>query len=212
VNVQIQQDEKYWTHIDWELDAVTPKMLDWLWNNIEKGFLLWHPLEHGAFYWAIPPQNGRALGSIHVAPQRWSDGTYFEPHIRLEDVATLPTSVANLIVYDHCVILAGIALYRKDYRPGNAVMAYRVHQWEETDRGVRGRSSAIPVQPDPMEIERGQIWAKHTGEEIQYLRNFLPDLYRLYRVVQNPSMNLFSSFKVKRDGDIVRYLDQNYVL
>jgi hypothetical protein len=126
-------------------------------------------------------------------------------------VATLPDDVASLIVYDHCVVIGGIALYRKDYRPGNPVIAYRVHQWEATDAGVRGRSSAIPMQAEPMELERGQIWAKHTSEEMRYLGEFLPGLYRLFSIVHHPVMNPFSSFKVKRDGNIVRYLDQNYV-
>lgn len=212
MGVQSQIDEKYWTHFDWELDSVTPRMIDWFWNNMEKGFALWHPMEHEAFYWLIPPHDGAALGSIHVAPQHWSDGTYFEPHIRIEDVATLPADISDLIVYDHCVTVGGIALFKKDYRPGNAVLAYRVHQWEATDAGVRGRSSAIPVQIDPMETERGEIWARHAYEEIHYWEDFLPELYRMYRAVKLPSMNPFSSFKVKREGNIVRYLDQNYVL
>ena len=38
----IRQDEKGWTHIDWELEAVTPEMLNWWWTNMEKGFALWH--------------------------------------------------------------------------------------------------------------------------------------------------------------------------
>ena len=211
MNVPIQQDERYWTHFDWELDAVTPRMIDWFWNNMEKGFALWHPIEHEAFYWVIPPRSGAALGAIHVAPQRWSDGRLFEPHIRFEDVAALPREVADLIVHDHCVVAAGIALSRESYNPGNPVLAYRVHQWEATDAGVRGRSSAVPVKAEPLELERGAIWAKHANEEVHYWADFLPELYRLFSVVQPPAMNPFSSFKVKRDGSTIRYLDQHQV-
>ena len=70
-----------------------------------------------------PPQDGRALGVIHVAPQRWFDGTVIEPYIRFEDVATLPQEVADLVVYNHCVIAAGIALFKKEYKPDNSVVA-----------------------------------------------------------------------------------------
>jgi hypothetical protein len=212
LSVQIQQDEQHSTYIDWELDAVTPRMLDWFWNNLEKGFALWHPIEHESFYWRVPPQNGSALGAIHVASQRWSDGTHFEPHIRFEDVAMLSAEVASLIVYDHCAVLGGIALFKKDYRPSNAVLAYRVHQWKGTDGGVRGRSSAIPVQAEPMEMERWRLWAKHANEEIHNWGNFLPELYRLYKAVPPTAMNPFSSFKVKREGNVVRYLEQKYIL
>jgi hypothetical protein len=210
--MEIKQDEKYWTHIDWELDGVTPRMIDWFWSNMEKGFALWHPIEHKAFYWAIPPQDGRALGAIHVAPQRWSDGTLIEPHIRYDDVATLRQDIADLIVYDHCVTVAAIALFKKDYKPDNPVVAYRIHQWEATDFGVCGRSSAVPVQAEPLELERGQIWAKHANEEVNYWGDFLPELYRLFSVVKTPEMNPFSSLKVVREGKKIRYVDQKRVL
>lgn len=36
----IKQDDKGRTHIDWELDGITPKMIDWFWANMEKGFAL----------------------------------------------------------------------------------------------------------------------------------------------------------------------------
>jgi hypothetical protein len=209
--VNVKQDEKFRTHIDWELDAITPRMIDWFWSNMEKGYALWHPIEHKAFRWAIPPEDSRALGAIHVAPQRWSDGTLIEPHIRYDDVATLPQDVADLIVYDHCVAAAGIALFTKDYKPDNAVVAYRIHQWEATDSGVRGRSSAVPMKAEPLETERGMIWAKHANEEVHYWGDFLPELYRLFSVVQTPEMNPFSSLKVKREGKVVRYVDQKYV-
>jgi hypothetical protein len=210
--MNLRQDDKGWTHIDWELDSVTPRMIDWFWNNMEKGFALWHPIEHKAFYWAIPPQDGRALGAIHVAPQRWSDGTLIEPHIRFEDVATLPQDVADLVVYNHCVIAAGIALFKKDYKPDNSVVAYRVHQWEATDSGVRGQSSAVPMKDEPLEGNRAAVWAKHANEEVNYWGDFLPELYRLFTVVKTPEMNPFSSFKVDREGKNVRYVDQKTVI
>jgi hypothetical protein len=182
-------------------------MIDWFWSNMEKGFALWHPIEHTAFYWEIPPKHGNALGAIHVAPQRWSDGTLIEPHIRYEDPATLAEDIADLIIYDHCVVAAGIALFKKDYKPDNPVVAYRIHQWEGTDSGVRGKSSAVPVAPEPLELERGLVWAKHGAEEVNYWGDFLPELYRLFSVVKTPEMNPFFSFKVRRDGKVVRYAE-----
>ncbi len=200
-----QDKDRPWTHIDWELDGVTPKMIDWFWSNMEKGFALWHPLEHNDFYWAIKPVDGDAIGSIHVAPQTWADGTRIEPHIRFDDVASLPPDVADLVVYRHCVAACGIALFAKDYKPGNPVVAYRIHQWEATDFGVRGMSSAVPMKPDPLETERGLVWAKHAAEEVGYWGDFLPELYRLFSVCKLPNMNPFMSFEVKRDGTKLSY-------
>jgi hypothetical protein len=59
--------------------------------------------------------------------------------------------------------------------------------------------------PDPLETERGLIWAKHCAEEMGYFQNFLPDLYRLWSVVKNPKLNPHFSFKIVREGKSLRY-------
>ncbi|MDK2784880.1 MAG: hypothetical protein PWQ41_1692 [Bacillota bacterium] len=201
----VRQDDRKWTHIDWELENVTAKMISWFWCNMEKGFALWHPNEHMDFYWAIKPKNNNPIGSIHVAPQRWSDGTLTKPHIRMEDVATLPEDIADIIIYDHAVVVAGISLTEEDYKPDNPPLAYRIHQWEKTDFGVKGMSSAIPLAPEPLEVERGLVWAKHAAEEVRYWQDFLPELYKLWSVVKNPELNPYFSFKIKREGKTLRY-------
>ena len=33
-------------HIDWALDGVPARVIDWFWSNMERDFLLWHPEEH----------------------------------------------------------------------------------------------------------------------------------------------------------------------
>jgi hypothetical protein len=201
----VRQDEKGWTHIDWELEGVTPKMIDWWWCNMEKGFALWHPIEHTDFYWHTKPTGDEFLGKIHVAPQVWSDGRIFRPHIRFDDVATLPDTIKEIVVYSHVLVAAGISLTDENVKDDAPPIAYRIHQWEGTDAGVRGLSSAIPMKPDPLETERGLVWAKHCAEEMRYFQDFLPDLYKLWSVVKNPVINPFFSLKVVRDGKSLRY-------
>jgi hypothetical protein len=201
----VRQDEKGWTHIDWELDGVTPRMIDWFWSNMEKGFALWHPTEHTDFYWHTRPTGNHALGKIHVAPQVWSDGRLFRPHIRFDDVATLPDDIKSVIVYNHVIVAVGISLTGENVRDDDPPIGYRIHQWEASDAGVRGKSSAIPVQPDPLETERGLVWAKHCAEEVGYWQDFLPELYRLWSVVKNPVVNPFFSLKVVKEGKVLRY-------
>ena len=67
-------------------------------------------------------------------------------------------------------------------------MGYRVHQWQKTDVGVVGRSSAIGRRV-PESPEEGLVWAKHCAEEIGNWGAFLPQLYALYRVVDRPELN-----------------------
>jgi hypothetical protein len=201
----MRQDGRGWTHIDWELEGVTPRMIDWWWCNMEKGFALWHPIEHTDFYWHSKPTGNEVIGKIHVAPQVWSDGRIFKPHIRFDDVATLPDNIKEIVVYNHVLVAAGISLTDENVKDDAPPIAYRIHQWEGTDRGVRGLSSAIPMKPDPLETERGLVWAKHCAEEMGYFKDFLPDLYRLWSVVKNPVINPFFSLKVVRDGKSLRY-------
>lgn len=77
---------------------------------MEKGFALWHPIEHTDFYWHTKPMGNQALGKIQVAPQVWSDSTRIKSHIRWDDVATLPEDIRDIIVYYHAVVAAGISL------------------------------------------------------------------------------------------------------
>ena len=41
---RITQDD-LGTHLEWEHDGITPRMMDWFWSNMEKGFVLWHRLD-----------------------------------------------------------------------------------------------------------------------------------------------------------------------
>lgn len=108
------------------------------------------------------------------------------------------------------VVVAAIALFEKDFKPDNPIIAYRIHQWEKTDSGVKGLSSAVPVSEDPLEgKERGLVWAEHAAEEVANWEVFLPTLYKLYRVVKDrPEANPFHSLKVERTGKKLRYVEQ----
>ena len=86
------------THLDWEHDGITPRMIDWFWSNMEKGFLLWHPSEHEPLSWAVPVAPGNLVGAVHLAPQTWSDGTFRNLYIRFEDPATLAPEIQERIV------------------------------------------------------------------------------------------------------------------
>jgi len=61
--------------LEWTLDNVTPRMIDWFWSNMEKCMLLWHPSQHEPLEWAVPPAPGNPINSIHIAPQTWNDGS-----------------------------------------------------------------------------------------------------------------------------------------
>ena len=191
------------THLDWSHDGITAKMIDWFWSNMEKGFILWHPSQHEPLEWAVPVMHGNPIGAIHIAPQTWSDGRRQNLYIRFEDPKDVPTWVKDYVIYEHCVIVAGLGLGEESLA-NPSPMGYRVHQWQKSDGGVVGKSSAIGTRK-PEGKEEGLVWAAHCAEEIGNWGVFLPDLYRLYKVVTDTARNPFADLSVEGGGETLRY-------
>ena len=170
------------THIDWTLDGVTPQQLDWFWSNMDKCDYLWHPDQHNGFAWFISPQQmGGMEGTIHIAPQTWGNGISMKIYIRVERLADVPEKVRQYIKYDHAIIVAGISLTGENVHADDPAIGYRLHQWQASDNGVVGMSSAIEMTEN--DAGDGAIWAAHASEEVGNWEVFLPTLWKLYRVI-----------------------------
>ncbi|MBP1627218.1 MAG: hypothetical protein H6Q00_1693 [Holophagaceae bacterium] len=202
MDMQITQDAMG-THMDWKHEGVTPHMIDWFWSNLEKAVLLWHPEQHEPLVWAVPVTPGDPRGSVHIAPQTWNDGTRQNLYIRFEKLEDVPAEVRDYIVYEHVVIVGGLGFGPESMAKGE-VFAYRIHQWEKTDYGVVGKSSAIDGKKKATP-EEGMIWAAHCGQEIGNWGVFLPQLYELYKVVKNPLYNPFADLAVEGKGRDARF-------
>lgn len=200
MEARVIQDEAG-THIEWAHDGVTARMIDWFWSNMEKCMLLWHPDQHEPLQWYAPPRHGSLVGSVHIAPQTWSDGTRQSLYIKMEDLRSLPKEVTGLVIYDHCYVAGG---YDEASIDGGRAFGYRLHQWQSTDAGVVGKSSALGGTKKETP-EAGMVWAEHCIEEIGNWGVFLPQLYNLFRVVTNTSYNPFSDLRVQRRNGTVRY-------
>lgn len=191
------------THLDWRHDAVTARMIDWFWSNMEKAFILWHPEQHEPLEWPVPVVHGNPIGAIHNAPQTWDDGRRQNIFIRFEKFADVPEHIRDVIIYKHVVICAGLGMDEESMRKPDP-MGYRIHQWEATDFGVIGKSSGIGTRRKET-VEDGKIWAAHCSQEIGNWGVFLPQLYELYKVVTNPKRNPFTDLSVEGRGREARY-------
>jgi hypothetical protein len=191
------------THIDWSHDGVTARMIDWFWMNMEKGFMLWHPEQHEPMEWPVPPKHGDPLGAIHNAPQTWDDGRRQNLFIRFEHLEKVPAEVRDVIVYEHVMIVAGLGLDEEAMRKGDP-MGYRVHQWQASDSGVVGKSSAIGWRRKETP-EEGKVWAAHAAQEVGNWGVFLPTLYRLYQVVTDTRRNPYADLSVDGKGRHAAY-------
>jgi len=191
------------THIDWQLDSVTARMIDWFWSNMEKCNILWHPEQHEELQWAVRPKHGDPVGSIHIAPQTWNDGRRQNLYIRMERLEDLEPQFRDYIQYEHLYVAAGLGLGEeclKDPQP----MGYRIHQWQKTDYGVVGKSSGIGTRKKET-VEDGKVWAAHCIQEIGNWGVFLPQLYKLYQVVDDPGRNPYADLSVDGSGRNARY-------
>jgi hypothetical protein len=204
----VWQDENVWTHIDWELNDVTSQQLNWFWTNMEKCDFLWHPNQHHDFSWFVSIQElGKPLGSIHIAPQTWNDGKRITPYIRMEPLQNVSEKIKDIVKYDHVVIVGAISIFGGDVKRDDPVLGYRVHQWQKSDAGVVGMSSAIEANAEGKEnADNGLIWAAHACEEVGNWEVFLPDLFRLYKVITDRSICPYYSFKVEGQGKGIKYL------
>lgn len=191
------------THLDWELEEVNARMVDWFWSNMEKGFILWHPSQHEALEWAVAPKDGNPVGAVHIAPQTWNDGRRQNLYIRQEALEQVPEEVRDYIIYEHVVIVAGLGLGEESMVNPDP-MGYRIHQWERRDFGIAGKSSAIGTRKKETP-EEGVTWSEHCAEEIGNWEVFLPQLYTLYKVVKDPRRNPFADLSVEGKGRQARY-------
>jgi len=186
------------THIEWELDGVTARQIDWFWSNMEKGFLLWHPQQHEPLTWAIPPRHGNPLGAVHIAPQTWNDGRRQNLYIRFETLSDVPPALRSMICHSHVMIVAGLG-FDASALGTKTPMGYRLHQWSPSDAGVRGMSTAQAAAKAETKAD-GEIWAAHAAGEIANWAVFLPQLYALYKPLTDPARNPFADLRVRGQG------------
>ncbi len=202
MNIDIKHDA-LGTHFNWQLDGVTPRMIDWFWSNMEKGFVLWHPEQHEPLEWAVPPQHGNPLGAIHNAPQTWGDGRRQNLYIRFERLQDVPPEVRDAIKHEHVMIVAGLGQSEEEMRRGDP-MGYRLHQWSAHGAGVAGRSSGIGRRK-PEDAAAGKVWAAHAAQEVGNWAVFLPTLYGLYQVVADTRRNPFADLSLQGSGREASY-------
>jgi hypothetical protein len=191
------------THIDWELDDVTARQIDWFWSNMEKAFILWHPEQHESLLWPVPPKHGDPIGAIHNAPQTWDDGRRQDLYIRFESFDSVADEIRDVLCHEHVMIVAGIGLSVEEMQKGEP-WGYRIHQWSKSDSGVVGKSSAIGTRKKET-VAEGKIWAAHAAQEVGNWEVFLPKLYDLYKVVTDPRRNPFTDLSVEGTGRAAKY-------
>jgi succinate dehydrogenase/fumarate reductase flavoprotein subunit len=159
-----------------ELVGVTPEMIDWWWVNMEKGYPLWEPNDHKSFLWETPPPIGGYLGAIQIAEEKMGPMPPMKIRIRWDDPDDCPIPRT----YEHAIVASGVDSEGK-------VGAMILHEWEKSPRGTRMRSTMRFLGPIPPGLP--EIWKNHDRAEVSTFPKFLPELYRLWQAVKDPTIN-----------------------
>ena len=206
---KVTQLDNGWTYFDWTLSGgVTAEMIDWHWSNIDKTFLLWHPSDHYGIEWYIPVTKDQFIGAIHYTLQA-RDGAHDmtmemvrEQGLGLAflDIAELNGyGLSDLVIYSHCCLVGA----RKHGKIDPKFNSFRLHQWEDRDGKVVGRTTAVMFDPVELEAEKKRLigWVKHAAMEIGRFEEFLPQLFTLYLAVKDPNVNPFHDLTVEKDSE-----------
>lgn len=165
--------------VDHEIHGVAPEMIDWWWDNMEKGYPLWCPEEHKSFVWQIAPATNGHVGAVQIAEESINFGPVMKIPIRwahTDEVPDLP------IIYEH-VLVASTPTPEGKYSG-----QFLSHQYEATSTGTRMRSIAHFTEWVPEGF--GENWPKHNKAEMSTFPDFLPQLYKVWQVVKDPAFNV----------------------
>lgn len=203
ISTMIWRETEDAMNLEWELTGVTAEMIDWFWSNMEKCNLLWHPAQHEPLQWARAPRHGNPVGSIHIAPQTWNDGSRQNLYLQWQPIDSLPPALRKYITHTHALAVSCIGLGEKALTDPE-IWGYRVHQWTPSDKGVKGRSTAFGVLKQEDHDDK-VTWGEHCQEEIGNWEIFLPTLFQLYRVVTNTDFNPYANLEIEPIEDNFRY-------
>jgi hypothetical protein len=154
--------------MDHDLPNVAPEMIDWWWDNINHdSYKLWHPKEHHAFEWQIPPILVGHTGAIHMACEGIGNIPAHILRIRWEAPEAAPIKT----IYRHVNVGSPLSP-----GPEDIPTACVVHEYEATTKGSRMRSTFIlpAIVPQPFLDEL----RKHNIAEMGQLPVFLPKLFK----------------------------------
>ena len=198
------------TKLYWEYDEadVTTEQLDWHFSNLEKVYHLWHPNCHIDFKWLIP-QDKTPIGAVHWASE------YYGPDpdhmmftcigIRQLPLEEVPPFILDQIEYDHVLVFAALPAETPDqypYEERNYPM-YVVHSYTENGSSTKGMDGTFYIR----ETNFGAAWAPHGTVEAAGIEKFLPQLFELYKLVDNRQVNRQYDFRVEGSGVQMHYIN-----
>jgi hypothetical protein len=165
------------TIVDDDIYGVTPDMIDWWTDNMEKGYPLWHPEDHFSNEWIKAPARVGHLSARKLEREKLGDSPVVTLHGRYAD----PDKMVDFsLIYKH---ISGGGEPDRDGK----IRTYLTHQYEATSYGTRMRTILHEMTDLPVSLE---VFIKHDHDENGRFKDFLPQLYKMWQVVKDPTINV----------------------
>ncbi len=211
------------------IEDVTPQMMDWFWANIEKCFQLWAPGDHNWMTWLKAPAQVGFVGSQTIGTSLMIPGgscggvknTRMDmdsyPFTTCLDHCVIEYSEVGDELHDgKCDSLGVDAYYISSWsahdkgiiwRSSVAVKPDGMHitdLWDES-KHPEAVPQNMPEMPEGAPLGgmnqdmSGNPQSAHGIYEIARFSQFLPELYRLWKVVPDPGSNVPNDLRVGKN-------------
>ncbi len=175
------------------LKGVTPQMLDWFFANMEKAYYLWAPGEHLSFQWKVSPAEIGYEGSVEYI---YETNHFLPVYMKRISMDNYPfTECAS-----HCWISDGTF--------GDSGRGMRlIHMYDEIEGGTKWITIKLVHKSDADWIREYRSKADpaktlaHNEYEAGRFKDFLPEIYRLWKDIPNPSQNVSFDLRTKQNPD-----------
>lgn len=176
-----------------ELEGITPEMLDWFWANMEKCYFLWAPGVHAGFAWDPSPAEVGYVGSSELI---YEFDLETPGRMTRQSMENYPFTEC----YDHCW------LSNRPFRGGGENdRMWLIHMYRPIEKGTEWVTARFIKRPFLEAFLQGMQDVKCPPDHAQYesarFKEFLPQMYSIWKDHPDPYQNVHFDLRVKQNPD-----------
>lgn len=176
-----------------QLDGITPEMLDWFWANMEKCYFLWAPGAHAGFAWDPSPAEVGYVGSSELIYEFDLENP---GRMTRQSMSNYPFTQC----YEHCW------LSNRPFRGGSEEdRMWLIHMYRPTPGGTEWVTARFIKRPLLEAFIKGMEEVKcpkdHALYESARFKEFLPQMYSIWKDHPDPYQNVHFDLRVKQNPD-----------
>lgn len=176
-----------------ELAGITPEMLDWFWANMEKCYFLWAPGVHAGFAWDPSPAEVGYVGSSEVIYE-----------FDLEKPGRMTRQSIDNYPFVHCYDYCWLS--NRPFRGGGEDdRMWLIHMYKAVPGGTEWVTARFIKREHLDTFVAGmaemKVGPEHAMYESARFKDFLPQMYAIWKDHPDPYQNVHFDLRVKRNSD-----------